>query len=155
MNEAMTNDASSNNWSLIGADDKIKLMTAKVTGFSIPGMSTEGTTGPNMGGLLADIGSDTIMYDPFTFIFIVDENYANYRKIFKWMKSNAVSGKPTYVDFMVRLLDNQQKTQKVTLEFTGCRPTMLGDVTLDTIGGEKILVCSITMKFEDMDFIEE
>ncbi|CAL9977640.1 tail tube [Vibrio phage K397] len=155
MNEAITNDAASNNWSLIGADSSIRLMTPKVTGFSIPGVSTEGNTGPNMGSLLADIHSDTILYDPFTFVFIVDENYANYIELFKWIKSNAKTNDPKYVDFIVRLLDNQQKSQGVDLEFKECRPTMLGDVTLDTIGGEQVLVCTVTMKFMDMDFIEK
>ncbi|AUR97717.1 hypothetical protein NVP1244A_015 [Vibrio phage 1.244.A._10N.261.54.C3] len=155
MNEAIKNDAASNNWCLLGADEKIKLMTHKVTGFSIPGVSTEGNTGPNRGGLLADIGADTILYDPFTFVFIVDEDYTNYKKIFNWMKSNAKSGNPEYVDFMVRLLNNQQEEQGVTLEYSSCRPTMLGDVTLDTIGNDKFLICSVTMKFQDVNFIDE
>ncbi|QZI90473.1 hypothetical protein MYOV003v1_p0149 [Vibrio phage 207E48.1] len=155
MNEVLTNDAASNNWSLIGADDKIKLVTLKTTGFSVPGMSTEGSTGPTLGGLLADIGPDTIMFDPFTFVFIVDENYANYRKVFKWMKDNAKDSMPEYIDIIVRLLNNQQEPQGVSIEFTTCRPTMLGDVTMDTVGGEKVLTCSVTLKFEDMDFIDD
>lgn len=148
-----TNDASSNNWRLISADDAFKLTTHKTTGFSIPGVSTEGTTGPNMGGLLANIAPDTILFDPFTFVFIVDEDYANYKALFKWMISN-VKEALHVIDIDVDLVDNQQRSQGITLTFKDCRPSMLGEVTLDTTGEDPVLICTVTMKFQDMAFIE-
>ncbi|AWY10155.1 tail completion protein [Vibrio phage VAP7] len=147
------NDASSDKWRLFFEGLDLILFSQKVTGFDIPDISSMGIRGPSPDPILFDAHGDRVEFSPVNFIFVVDENYANYKKLFEWLKTNAGKNIPVTRNFTVELLDNRGKQQNVTLEFQHGRPTALGSFQLDTTAETPTLLCTLTMNFQDMNFI--
>lgn len=156
MNVMNVNDASSDKWVLAigGTSRKYSFFTKKVTGFPIPGISAQGEEGPkNRGEFMLDIKADTILFEPLSFTFVIDEDYTNYRLLRKWMMDNAAKNIADREDISVTLLNNQGKVQGVEMTFNGARPINLGDVELDTTGTMPVLTCTVTFKYEWSDFV--
>lgn len=147
-----TNDAASDKWRLTFEGLELILFSQKVIGFDIPDVSCMGTKGPSGDHVLSLVSGDRMEYSQVNFMFVVDEDYANYRTLFNWMKSNCKKDLPVERDFAVDLLNNRGQNQGVSLDFEHARPTSLGSFTLDTSGAEPVLICTVTLDFQDMDF---
>lgn len=147
------NDAASDKWRLYFQGTDLILFSQKVIGFDIPDVSAIGSRGPSPDVFMSELNSDRIEFAPVSFQFVVDEDYANYRKLFDWMVSNTKSDIPMTRDFYVELLDNRGKTQNVLLEFQEGRPTNLGSFTLDTTAESPTLLCTLMMNFQEMKFL--
>lgn len=156
VNTLSLNDASSDKWmlSIGGTKRNYPFFTKKVTGFSIPGCSAQGEEGPkNRGEFMLDIKADTVMFEPLSFTFVVDEDYTNYKLLRKWLMDNAAVNIAEREDISVMLLNNQGKPQGVEMLFSNSRPINIGDIELDTTGASPSLLCTVTFKYEWSDFV--
>lgn len=149
--------AASDKWrlssGLLFGEDKLKLMTQKMTDFNIPAVSSEGSKLKVGDTKQIEIHGDSLYFGPLMFTFLVDKDYGNYKVLFNWMVQNAHAGFPEEVDITVDLLDGQNRNQGVSMLFEQCRPVDLGDVLLDTSGATPRLVCTATFNYQDREFL--
>ena len=75
------------------------------TTFSLPSISaTEVQT--NFRGNQLSMPSEVIQYDPLNVRFLIDENFENYKEIFKWFQDNKGSDKPIVSDVTLIILSS-------------------------------------------------
>lgn len=121
----------------------------------LPGLSMGGIDSPykNNQGVLP---SNRIDYDPWTFSFIVDEDYTNFRILFAWMKMFERGGGNVvgvFKDISLHLLtSNKTGGQKVT--FFGAVPMTLSALSFDSGTIEPMpITCSATFRYQYYDFV--
>ena len=96
-----------------------------------------------------------LVFDDFTIMFIVDEDYTNYIEILDWIMSIANPARNNdernpketehVSDATIELLTNNKNPVK-SITFVDCFPINLGELTLTTLDNE-IQICSLTLKY--------
>ena len=145
------NDASSDKWLLVMSTG-LKLLGRKVNSFDLPGINADGTIGPKGGGnTLMQVPSDTIIFDPIVFTFIVDETYENYIAAVKQVLMAVTSGefRDVFFDVDIVPLNNRRKDINLTFKYMNARATNISTVSYDTNADVRTLTCTMTIMFED------
>lgn len=96
----------------------------------------------------------SLNYNPFSFDFMVNEDFSNWFTILNWIK-HINNNKDTMwakksdflIDCSLLLLDNYNKAFK-TITFKNTFPSDLGDITLNKREGENYLESTVTLNYD-------
>jgi hypothetical protein len=100
---------------------------------------------------------DTVEYDPITFVFIVNEDYANYIYILDWMKDQQKREAPKdrFKDITIHVLNNN-KLANLRFVLYNSFPTSLGNIDLESAVVEAATpVCQVTFRYQYFDVFFE
>jgi len=142
------NIASSEKWRLMIGN--LILLTRRIHDFSVPGIYSEGVDGPSPGDVMYSISSERVTFDPVVFTFVIDESWYNWQTIYDWIRSNANKDLPVTHDIIIELLDGVNNPTGFRIVLTEARATGLDNVLLDVDGEVPRLVCTVTIKYQDM-----
>lgn len=151
--ESTPNNAQSSNWLLDipGYEE----LTLKVTKFSIPRVSSNPTSIGNRTEFILQESGDHVQYEDLNLTFLVDVNLLNYRRLYKWIRSNTHRGIASTTSVFVHALDNNKQFQGVEMEFLDAFPIELGEIDYDPDGTTTDVTCTISFKYTAFDFIGE
>lgn len=122
------------------------------TTFSLPSISaTEVQT--NFRGNQLSMPSEVIQYDPLNVRFLIDENFENYKEIFKWFQDNKGSDKPIVSDVTLIILSSHNNVTN-KLKFVDAYPTSLSGVEFNTQDTtSEYLTTDVTLKYTYFEFV--
>jgi hypothetical protein len=156
------------------AKPRINLNPALTTSFKldIPGFDevnyfVQSTELPSvmMGGIdtpyqnhQTNVPSNRIEFDPINFNFFVDEDFANYEKLFFWMvdvtRTEPVI--PTMLKNITLHITNSSKNHKVAFRFHQAYPTMLSALPLDSgVTDPTPTICSASFRYQYFEIIRD
>ena len=99
------------------------------TGVTLPGITFSEAIHSTTLAIQSYLPGDSILFDPLTVKFIVDEDMKNYQEIYNWIMQLG-PGMDTD-DFM----------------FEDCFPTSLGTIEFTTQGDQEYATCDVTLRF--------
>lgn len=142
------NLAASDKWRLMIGD--LILLSRRIHDFSVPGIYSEGIDGPSPGDTLLSISSERVTFDPVVFTFTIDEDWVNWQTIYDWIRNNAGKDLPDTKDIVIELLDNVNRPTGFKITLLEARATGLDNVLLDVDAEVPRLICTVTIKYQDM-----
>lgn len=99
-----------------------------------------------------------MMYDDWTFNFIVDEKLLNWQTLYNWLifinnnKDKFISQFPKYcVSPTLHIVDNFSDTV-LKLRYVNAWPIRLGEVNLNTRSDETVLECQCTFTYDRFEY---
>ena len=146
------NNAGSSNWIayILGQEE----LVMKLTKFELPAVNAGVTALGNRTNIVMQTSGDHLQFDNLELEFIVDENFLNYIKIFKWMISNTKHGIEDSQSVFVHLISNEKKFQGMKVEFYEAFPISLSSLEFDTDGRDTDIHCTVTFAYFGFDFVE-
>lgn len=147
------NNLSSSSWvaQIPGQEE----LTIKLTEFEIPGVDAGVTPLGNRSEFILQVSGDHIQYDNLELKFLIDENLLNYRKLYKWMRSNVKNGQDENVSIFIHFVGNDRKFQGVEIEFLEAFPINISSISLDTTSNTTDVECTVTFAYTGFDFVDE
>jgi hypothetical protein len=100
--------------------------------------------------------SQGFSFNPWTFSFVVDSHFENWRTLYDWCNWSCNTGplpKDHYVTSILIITDNYKNTI-MRVKFSESWLRNLGDVTLNYREGEVQLECTATMEYGRYDIME-
>lgn len=130
-------------------------LTIKLTKFTIPEVTAGVTPIGNRTEYVLQMGGDHVQFDNLELEFLLDENFLNYIKLFKWMRGNVRENVETTQSIFVHFIGNDKKFQGVEIEFLEAFPISLSQIELDTDGNDTDVHCSVTFAYTAFDFVDQ
>lgn len=94
-----------------------------------------------------------VEFDSISVVFLVDEDYINYEKIFNWICEFSDFEPPVadhFKDIALHGLTNN-KTDNVIFTFEGAFPTSLSDIAFDSSSSDPSAnMCTVTFSYQKM-----
>jgi hypothetical protein len=147
------NNFGSANWIVqVGLDQGLTLKTTK---FKMPGVNAGVTGIGNRTEFVLQASGDHVQYDNLEIDFLLDENLANYIKLYKWMRDNVKRGIEETASINIHFLGNDKKFQGVDVEFYEAFPISLDSFELDSDGHDTDVVCTVTFAYTGFDFVDQ
>jgi len=126
----------------------------------IPGVTLDIVEG-NWQGAVVQFDSGRMSYEPWTFQFVVDSNFLNWKVLFRWLTSinnnkDVHGGFPSEyaVDATLRVTDNFLN-EILRIYFTNVWPQMIGEVSFTTREGEMNLECTASFVYDRYEIRED
>ena len=143
----------SGNWFLVipGYDN----LVIKTTKFQIPEVNAGQSSIGNRTEFVLQTSGDHIQYENLTVEFLVDENLANYIKLYKWMRHNTHNGIEQATSIFCHFTSNDKKFQGIEFEFLEAFPITLGSIDLDVNDENTDLTCSATFAYTAFDITDK
>ena len=132
-----------------------KDLALKVTKFDLPEVNAGVTAIGNRTAFVLQTSGDHITYENLELEFLLDENLANYIKLYKWMRENTRNGIEEPQSIFIHFLGNDKKFQGVEVEFYEAFPITLSKVSMDTDGNSTDLTFSASFAYTAFDFVEK
>lgn len=142
------NSARANHWYcyIPGMDE----FTFKLKTCPIPEVNLGTIDMPTNSDIKVKLPGDRLDYQPMNMTFIVDENYANHRKLYEWMVSNVVNYGTDLRDIMILLLDSNMKPiDNCQINVSNSFPTTLTEVMLDSEAPNPVLICNCIINYDE------
>jgi hypothetical protein len=114
---------------------------------SIPGVAiSEATAGyRNQAGF---VPGEKMMYDPLTIRIAVDENFASYLEIYRWMKSHTNQNDVKVIDMSLSILSSHNNPIQ-TFTFVNAFPTNIGQLDFDAQATDvEYLYMDVTFRYD-------
>lgn len=140
--------------------DAAEELTLNIFGTIIPGLNLDIIEG-NWQGAVISFDSGRMTFEPWTFEFVVDSNFNNWKVLYRWITiinnnkdiHGALPSEYT-VDATLRITDNFLN-EILRIHFTNCWPNLLGEITLTTREGEMNLECTAGLVYDRFEIREQ
>jgi len=119
----------------IAGSDKFKNVPFFLTAINIPGLVLNHTEIGGRASTRMNISSDTINWNALSFEMLIDEDFEIYKELLGIIKKNIQLKNGTFVDFFFDFwieLSNSKGNKILRIDFSNCRISSIGDITLDT-----------------------
>lgn len=149
MSNANLNNLGSGNWWIVipGYDD----LTIKLTKFQIPEVNAGITSIGNRTEFVLQTSGDHIQYENLSVEFLIDENLANYIKIYKWMRHNTHVAIEQSTSIFCHFISNDKKFQGIEFEFIEAFPITISSIDLDADATDTEIPCTVTFAYTAFD----
>lgn len=129
---------------------------------AIPGVSANSPVSPTPFNRIT-LTPDKLEYNPLELTFIVDENMSNYIEVLNWIKGgtfperyeqyrNLAESKDGVSSDITILALNSHKNPVIKIDFSGCFPTSLSEIILDTTQTDVIYPeATVTFSYDYFD----
>ncbi len=121
----------------------------------LPSVTMSGVDAPYQ-NYATNVPSNRIEFDPMNLTFLVDEDFANYEKLYHWMVETTMT-EPVVPEMMKNItlhLTNSSKNHKLSFRYHKAYPTMLSALPFDSTVTDAIpLTCSASFRYQYFEII--
>lgn len=135
--------------------NRIPNVVFKLQQVNVPTLTLAPTRLPTHGDVEVYLPGDTLVFEDWTFDFIVDEDLSNYRELYNWFRDlvDEIDLQDKVDTASLLFLDNN-KVPMFSFNFEEIFPTILTDLLFVTNTDDSTLVCSASFKYSHFHITE-
>lgn len=132
--------------------DGLENVIFKLRNYSIPSIELPSMKMGGTGNWDVKIPGTRLNYGDVQFEFSVDADFANYRRVYEWMRRSVIN--PEFKTVTIFILDGEKHIQNVTIEYYNTMPVRMTSILLDAQNTQMVAYCNMDIAYEYFDFVD-